>query len=748
MSAFPGASSEISDLLDRFEEAWQSGAPPRLEQFLPGAADGKGDAAAGRQVLAELVKIDLDNRWRRATVAATVGPAPALQDTLPERPYLDDYLERFPGLGPREQLPLDLIQEEYRARHCWGDRPGHAEYSARFAAHGPALEQALAQVDSQLAEEFARNRAAKTPVPEALPLAIPTVATLLEALRNLGLLKQTRLNELLQHEAQNHFADATALCQHLLERDWLTRYQTNQLLQARAQDLVLGPYVILDQIAEGASSRVFKARHRALDRTVALKVIRPEIFADTDADTISRFYREVQAAGRLSHPHVVHAFDAGPAGATHYLAMEWVEGVNLQQLAQKSGPLPVAQACEYVRQATLGLQHAFENGLVHRDVKPSNLMVVASGKGLVTSEEKIASASSLATSHQPLATVKILDLGLARLHLSGQDRRASTLTRQGDLMGTADYMAPEQADDPHSVDIRADLYSLGCTFYFLLCGRPPFPEGTFIQKLEKHRWQEATPVEEVRADVPPAVAAVVHKLMAKAPEERYQTPMELLAALATDAPPPEPAKAAAPRPGRRSLMIPLLAGGITVLLLATFVGFVLLGEPRKATSRSSFALPAPTKAKTQATEPGKTNEFVAIVSPSLRPFELGIADIGAKYYLDRDYIVTNLGPALRGGVLIRTANNDKAQTGADYLTFKLDAPAMVYVAYSGRATALPEWLKSGWKLTTEKFETNDGNPTSRVYARHFQAGNITLGGNLQPPAQGPDSNYVVIVKRS
>jgi hypothetical protein len=184
-------------------------------------------------------------------------------------------------------------------------------------------------------------------------------------------------------------------------------------------------------------------------------------------------------------------------------------------------------------------------------------------------------------------------------------------------------------------------------------------------------------------------------------------------------------------------------------LVAAFAGFVLLGERRKATSRPSFALPAPNKTKKQATEPvGKINEFVAIVSPSLRPFELGVADIGAKYYLDRDYIVTNLGPALKGGVLIRTANNDKAQTGADYLTFKLDAPAMVYVAYSGRATALPEWLKSGWKLTTEKFETNDGNPTSRVYARHFQVGNVTLGGNLQPPAQGPDSNYVVIVKRS
>jgi serine/threonine-protein kinase len=745
MSGFSGASSEISEVLDRFEEAWQSGAPPRLDQFLSGtAADGKEDAAARRQVLVELVKIDLDNRWRRATVAATVGPAPTPQDTLPERPYLDDYLERFPELGPREQLPLDLIQEEYRARHCWGDRPGHGEYCARFATHGPGLEQALAAIDSQLAEEFARNRAAKMPVPEALPVAVPSVPTFLETIRNLGLLKQTRLNELLQHESRHHFADATTVCQHLLERDWLTRYQTNQLLQGRAQDLVVGPYVILDQIAEGACSRVFKARHRALDRIVALKVIRPEIFADTDADTISRFYREVQAAGRLSHPHVVHAFDAGPAGATHYLAMEWVEGINLQQLVQKSGPLPVPQACEYIRQATLGLQHAFENGLVHRDVKPSNLMAVASGKGPVASEEKIASASS--RGHQPLATVKLLDLGLARLHLPGQDRRASTLTRQGDLMGTADYMAPEQADDPHSVDIRADLYSLGCTFYFLLCGRPPFPEGTFIQKLEKHRWKGATPVEEVRADVPPAVSAVVRKLMAKAPDERYQTPTELIAALAADAPPPEPAKAAAPR--RRSSIVPLLAGGLTVLLVAAFVGFVLFGEPRKATSRSSVALPAPTKAKTQATEPGKANDFIAIVSPSVRPFELGVADIGAKYYLDRDYIVTNLGPALKGGVLICTANNDKAQTGAEYLTFKIDAPAMVYVAYSGRATALPEWLRSGWLPVKDKFETNDGNPPSKVYGRHFQAGTVTLGGNLQPPAQGPDSNYVVIVKRS
>ena len=216
-------------------------------------------------------------------------------------------------------------------------------------------------------------------------------------------------------------------------------------------------------------------------------------------------------AAALSHPNIVHAYDADEIGGTHLLVMEYIEGANdLAKLVKKNGPLPVEKACDYIRQAALGLQHAYERGMVHRDIKPANL--------LLTTDEK---------------TVKVLDMGLARLDHAGteEDDKSSTMTREGTVMGTPDYIAPEQAMDSHTVDIRADLYSLGCTFYFLLTGRVPFPGGTLMEKVMKHRLDEPKPVEQLRPDVPPEVCNILRKLMAKKPEDRYQTPAEAAAML-------------------------------------------------------------------------------------------------------------------------------------------------------------------------------------------------------------------------
>ncbi len=189
--------------------------------------------------------------------------------------------------------------------------------------------------------------------------------------------------------------------------------------------------------------------------------------------------------------------------------MEYVPGTDLAKLVKKAGPLSVDRACDYCRQTALGLQHASERGLVHRDIKPQNLLQTPDG------------------------VVKILDMGLARLgHAQEASEASSTMTREGTVMGTLDYIAPEQAMDSHMVDIRADLYSLGCTLYFLLTGRAPFPGGTAMEKLLKHRLDEPTAVEQSRPGLPPGVAAVVRKLMAKRPEERYQTAAEAAAALA------------------------------------------------------------------------------------------------------------------------------------------------------------------------------------------------------------------------
>lgn len=282
-------------------------------------------------------------------------------------------------------------------------------------------------------------------------------------------------------------------------------------------------YEIRSELGRGGMGIVYKARQTARDRLVALKVFRKERLAHPEA--LRRFRREAQAAARLSHPNIVVVYESDQDGDTHFLAMEYVPGITLQTLVEHNGPLPAALACDFVRQAALGLQHAVEQALVHRDIKPANLMVVAPNSTSPQPGQRIVLP--------PRPLVKILDMGVARLYQLrdlGEDS-LTTLTRDGAVLGTPDYIAPEQLEDPHKADIRADLYSLGCTFYYLLSGRVPFPGGTLIQKLDRQRWQTPPSVDQLRAEVPSAVASVVRKLMAKHPDDRYRTPGELAAAL-------------------------------------------------------------------------------------------------------------------------------------------------------------------------------------------------------------------------
>lgn len=303
------------------------------------------------------------------------------------------------------------------------------------------------------------------------------------------------------------FAEPKALIQELLARGWLTSFQANHLLEGRDKELVLGSCLLLKPLGEGAMGRVYQARHGKLGQVVALKVIRQERLEHPDA--IRRFQREIQAAAQLSHPNVVRAFDADQVGGTHFFVMEYVQGADLARLVKQAGPLSLGRACDCIRQAALGLQHAHEHGLIHRDIKPSNLLVTLDWG------------------------VKLLDMGLARVAHPGEASEGSSLlTQEGSVMGTPDYVAPEQALDPHSADIRADIYSLGCTLYFLLTGQVPFPGGTLTEKLLHHQMDEPVSVTVLRPEVPKVLAKVVGRLMAKRPEERWQTPAEVAKVMA------------------------------------------------------------------------------------------------------------------------------------------------------------------------------------------------------------------------
>jgi len=278
-----------------------------------------------------------------------------------------------------------------------------------------------------------------------------------------------------------------------------------------------GSFEILEEINRGGMGVIYKARQQGLNRLVALKVITPDRLENPEA--LHRFQREVQAAALLSHPNIVTVFHTDLNGPLPYLAMEYVAGIDLWKLVKQAGPLPVRDACLYIRGAAQGLQHACEQNLVHRDIKPANLMVTPSPL------DKSRSGAPRQ------ATVKILDMGLARVTASHDDPEAASLTQAGEFLGTPDYIAPEQAEDARQADIRSDLYSLGGTFYYLLTGKVPFPARNLVQKLRRQLLDPPPSALVHRGDVPAALDALIKKLMSRDPSDRYQTPAELVQAL-------------------------------------------------------------------------------------------------------------------------------------------------------------------------------------------------------------------------
>ena len=279
----------------------------------------------------------------------------------------------------------------------------------------------------------------------------------------------------------------------------LTEWQSEKLLAGKHKGFMLGKYKLLRHLGKGGMSQVYLAEHMLMKRKVAIKVL-PSNRVE-DSTYLERFRTEARAAAKLDDPNIVRVYDIDNDGKTHYIVMEFVDGRDLHVLVKDEGPLGYDQAADYIAQVARGLSHAHAMGLVHRDIKPANCMVLAKQN-----------------------TVKLLDMGLARLI---DDEASLTLENNENVLGTADYLAPEQALNSHKADARADIYSLGCTLYFLLTGHPPFPDGSISERLLKHQVEQAPSIFKDRPDAPSVLVNICTRMMAKRADDRYQTAGEV-----------------------------------------------------------------------------------------------------------------------------------------------------------------------------------------------------------------------------
>ena len=355
-------------------------------------------------------------------------------------------------------------------------------------------------------------------------MSIVSTGGLLDALRQTALLSREQLSQV--NSLPEARGEARSFAKLLVQRGWLSIFQINELLAGKAASLVIGPYHVLDRLGQGGLSAVYKARHSELQSVVALKVIQAEVIAN--AEGRRQFLLEMDAMARLDHPNIVQFCDTNQSGDAVYFAMEYVEGTDLGKYVRLGGHLPAAQACDFIRQTALGLQHAHERNLVHRDIKPVNLYMTQVGQ---IANDRYGRPIAIAKPKQA-AVIKILDWGLASLRaprgMAGPEMVEHLATG---IVGTADYLSPEQARNAQSVDIRGDIYSLGCTLYYLLTGQPPFPEGSLMQKLLQHQNADPESIDSFRDDVPIELIAIVKRMMAKQAEHRFQTPAAVALAM-------------------------------------------------------------------------------------------------------------------------------------------------------------------------------------------------------------------------
>jgi serine/threonine protein kinase len=361
---------------------------------------------------------------------------------------------------------------------------------------------------------------------------VRSIADFLAVIRKSGLVEESRLADAVAGWPDHTAALPEALPEAFVAAGLLTHWQVEQLRKGKHKGFMLGKYRLLRLLGAGGMSSVYLAENTTLKQQVAIKVL--PIKRVEQSSFLARFEREAQAAFRLGHQNITRAFDLDTAGSVHFIVMEYIDGIDLHAKVKQEGPLDVRDAVEFIRQAAVGLEYAHGEGLVHRDIKPANLILDHKG------------------------VVRILDLGLALTDDTDDDKQAS-ITREHDekVLGTADYLAPEQATDSHTADRRSDIYALGCTLHYLLMGRAPFAKGKLAERIQAHLKKAPPNLLDERPDVPPAIAELYFRMLEKHPDARPQTAQEVADALgawlkSSGGPPAAPAAPPRRGPPRRS----------------------------------------------------------------------------------------------------------------------------------------------------------------------------------------------------
>jgi tRNA A-37 threonylcarbamoyl transferase component Bud32 len=536
------------DALERFEAAWQSGSAPAIAAFLPPVQVGSspGTDAGCRELFHELVKIDLEYRWK---VANRNGPADL--GALPRCPRLEHYVELLPGLGGLADLPIDVVGEEYRVRQRWGDRPDHAEYVARFPAFATELPRELGEVDAELADER----------------AVPTVRSRVPAPKT-SVLRCPHCRHSIDVAAGPPPRDfACPACGGAFQIEPLPAAPGRRVQPPFAR---LGRYELGELLGAGTFGSVWRTRDTELKREVALKL--PRLGQPLTPAEEERFLREARSAARLQHPGIVAVHDVGYEHGTLFLVSELIHGESLDKWLKRRR-LSFREAAQLIADVADALDFAHQQGVVHRDVKPSNIMLenVGSQLSVVSGNEVEMRQTTRLTTDYGLLTPRLMDFGLAL-----RNAAEVTMTLDGQVLGTPAYISPEQLRNPHIVDGRSDVYSLGVILYELLTGELPF-RGTTHALLDQVMSDEPQAPRRLNERIPRDLETICLECLSKEPAGRYQT----ASALAADLHRWLDARPIAARPvgwfGRlwlwmRRHPIPAVTVGATAFALAIVVG--------------------------------------------------------------------------------------------------------------------------------------------------------------------------------